>query len=238
MAVSEPGHSPDDAGSAHRRDHVAGILILSVAFLAALSISWWAKVESTPQVSVPPDPPTTAGVLGFPDRVEPVANLGAARRLTSRRLLRGIVADGVRSDGTVDVTTRGRVRYSFQSAPGEGAQPPREPDTLPRRLYCGKQSVEIGANGIGAEPDQTMVSCTSAPDEGLPEPRCTPQQVWAQAVQRGVPTEEPARIEYFLARGGPAWRFVYAGQNPVHRFVLDGDCARVLRDEEAIGARR
>lgn len=238
MAESEGGASPGEAGGAHRRDRVAGVLILSVAFLAALSISWWAKIESTPQLIEPPAPPTTAGVVGFPDRVDPIANLAAARRLTSRRLLRGIVVDGVRVDGTVDVTARGRVRYSFQSAPGEGAQPPREPDTLPRRLYCGKQSVEISANGIGAEPDQTLVSCSSAPDEGLPEPRCTTQQIWQQAVERGIPRDEPARIEYYRSRSGPAWRFVYAGQNPVHRFALDGDCARVLRDEEAMGARR
>lgn len=238
MAESAPRLEPEDTDGVRRRDRVAGILILSVAFLAALSISWWAKVEATPEVSAPPEPPTTAGVVGFPDRVDMVANLGAARRLTARRLLRGIVADGVQSDGTVDVTKRGRIRYSFQSAPGEGAQPPREPDALPRRLYCGKQSVEIGEVGIGAEPDQPAVSCASAPSEGLPAPRCTPRQVWEHAVQRGVPTEQTARIEYFRSRVGPAWRFVYAGQNPVHRFVLDGDCARVLRDEEALPAPR
>lgn len=229
-----PTPSTDRRASARRRDHVAGILILAVAFLTSLSVAWWAKVESAPEVSVPPAPPSTSGLAGFPDRVEPIAHLDLAQRLTRRRLLRSIVADGVNAEGTVDVGGKGRIRYTFQSAAGEGAQPPRDPDTLARRHYCGKQAVEIGPRGIAAEPDQVLVSCPGAAIEPLPTPKCGPREVWEKVRAMGRAMPERARIEYYQARVGPAWRFVPAGGAPAGRLALDASCDRVLADDEAV----
>ncbi|MBN2195810.1 MAG: hypothetical protein JW751_23535 [Polyangiaceae bacterium] len=233
-SLAKPSAAEEDVAGHRHRDRVAGILILAVAFSAALSVSWWAKVETTPEVSRHPEPPTTAGLEGFPGHIDPAAGLASARRLSQRRHLRSIVADGVRSDGTVDVGSRGRVRYLFQSAPGDGPQPPRPPDALPKRLFCGKQAVEIGPRGIGAATDQMLVSCPSEQLEELPDPECTPKAVWQKAMARGIPANDTARIEYYRSRVGPAWRFVLGGQHPEHRFVLSDDCERLLTNEEAI----
>ena len=137
-----------------RRDHVVGLLIVAVAFLGALALSWWAKLESRPETSEPPGPPTTEGLVGYPSAVDAVQAIQVARTLTKRSMLRGFVAEAVRSDGTVDLSEGpGRVRYLFQSAPGQGPQPPRATGTLARRLYCGKQNVHLRKEGLVADPD-------------------------------------------------------------------------------------
>ena len=90
--------------------------------------------------------------------VDAVATLSSARKLTKRPALRGIVLDGVQSDGTVDVSEGpGRVRYTFQSAAGQGAQPAREPGTLPKRITCGKQNVVLRKEGLVAEADHVSI---------------------------------------------------------------------------------
>jgi len=225
----------DDVRRARRKDRTLGLLIVAVTFLAALSLSWWAKLESRPEVSEPPGPPTTKGLVGYPTAVDPVQALGVARRITKRSVLRGFVAEGVASDGTVDLSEGpGRVRYSFQSSPGEGPQPPREPGTLARRLYCGKQNVHLRKEGMVADPDIPDYPCPARPADALPEPRCGTQDVWRHAVERGARADRLARIEYYRARVGPAWRFDLPGTP--HRFSLYGDCGRRLTLQESIGA--
>lgn len=221
--------------AARKRDRVSGIAILGVAFAGCLALSYWAKLASRPEVAAPPGPPTTEGVVGYPASVDPIATLARARQLTPRALLRGIVMEAVRADGTIDVSEGpGRARYAFQSGQGQGPQPPREPGSLPRRHYCGKQNIHLRQEGLAADPDVTDFPCAAAPIEALPDPRCGPREVWAHAIKRGAPKDRMARIEYYRARGGPAWRFDLPGTP--HRFTLYGDCGSELSGRDAVGS--
>jgi hypothetical protein len=214
------------------RDRVAGTVIVVAGFVASLGISLWAKHASRPEVSEPPGPPTTEGLVNFPAHVDPVTTLPVARKLTRRPLLRAILAEGVKSDGTVDLSEGpGRVRYTFQSPQGHGAQPLREPGTLPRQLYCGKQAVLLRKEGLVLDRDKPDSACVSRHLEPLPDPQCSLKRVWAEALQEGAPGDRLARIEYFRSRSGPAYRFEIAGTS--HRFTLHGDCERRLNGADA-----
>jgi hypothetical protein len=215
-----------------RADRIRGLVIVGATFVLCLLVSVWARRRARPEVSTPPAPPTTVGVVGFPNTVDMIKTLGAARLLTPRNLLRGITADGVDSSGHVDVSANGHVHYSFQSAPGQGPQPPREPGTLARRPYCGRQTVDVGKSGLVAELDIADASCSPHPSDPLPEPHCGPAEVWAYAATRGAKTKFPAHIEYYRANAGPAWRF--EGSHSSLRFSLYGDCKRELDGRDAV----
>ena len=217
-----------------RQDRLVGLGIVALTFGVSMLLSLWAKHASTPPTSEEPAPPTTVGLTGYPKKLDLLAALSLARELTKRPLLRGFVADGVSSKGVIDVRDKGSsVRFSFQSAPGQGAQPPREPGTLPTRTYCGRQNVLVKKDGIGAEPDVASFPCSSTPPTSLPDPRCRPEKLWALAKKKGVPTKSRARIEYFEARKGPAYRFSIPGTK--HRFVVAEDCTRELKGKAALG---
>ncbi|HYP98475.1 MAG TPA: hypothetical protein VER96_07370 [Polyangiaceae bacterium] len=244
-AYPNPALSPDsrpdlrpDAGRIARlrqMDRLRGLVIVGATFVLCLLISVWAKRRSLPVLSLPPAPPSSVGVVGFPNSVDSVKSLARARQLSQRNLLRTITADGVKSDGTVDVTTpNGRIRYGFQSAMGEGAEPPRQPDTLARHPYCGRQNILVGKEGMFGEPDDAGATCAPHPLDPLPEPHCSTADVWAHAIGRGVPKERLAHIEYYRAVGGPAWRF--EAPHPRGRFTLYGDCQRELDPKDAIAA--
>lgn len=220
--------------AARRKDRMIGLAIVALAFAASMALSLWAKEASRPETSEPPGPPTTDGIAGWPGRVDPVATLQRARQLTPRTMLRGFVAEGVRRDGTVDLGEGpGRVRYAFQSPPGHGPQPPREPGTLPRRHFCGKQSVHLRHEGLVADPDNASYPCPPQHTDALPDPRCSLSDVWRHAIENGAPRDRMARIEYYRSRAGPAWRFDLPGTP--HRFSLYGDCGRELTAREAVG---
>jgi len=214
-----------------RADRIRGLVIVGLTFVLCLLLSLWAKRRALPEVSVPPAPPTTVGIVGYPKAVDAVKSLALARGLTPRNLLRGISADWVDSAGLVDVSTNGRVKYWFQSAPGQGPQPKREPGTLARRPYCGRQTVSISKAGAAAEADNADASCSARPTDPLPEPRCTMADVWAYALAHGVTKDHVAHIEYYRASAGPAWRFDSGG---VTRFALYGDCKRELDGRDAV----
>jgi hypothetical protein len=217
---------------ARRRDRVWGLLIVGSAFLAALSISWWARGVSTPSEIEPPAPPTRQGVAGFPHKVDVVATLDAARAVTKRSELRGLSAVGVASDGTVDAVATGRsIVYGFASARGQGPQPPRPPGTLPRHEFCGRQRVRVNGTGLFADPDMPGVPCIPTM-EALPAPRCGPKQVWQAAIRHGMPADQLANITYFRSVSGPSWRFEIPAQKK--SLVLYGDCDRELSGSEAI----
>jgi hypothetical protein len=228
--------SPSPAADQRHRDRFQGLLIVAVAFLVSLAISFWAKRRSAPETSMPPDPATIEGIEGWPARVEPVRNLARARELTRRLLFRGFVAEGVKSDGTLDLSkssTGANVRYSFQSPKGHGPQPPRETGVVPRRDLCGRQSVRIREVGIYAEPDQPEVVCSPVHGEPLPDPGCSLDELWKAAIERGVSAEARARIQYYRAAAGPAFRFQL--MDGTGTFTLYGDCERELRYAEAAG---
>src|SRR5215204_6422805 len=179
MSTANPGPHDGEMSAARKRDRTIGLLIVAVAFAGALCISWWAKVKSRPETSEPPGPPSTEGIVGFPEKVDAAKTLPAARKLTKRILLRGVVMEGVKSDGSVDLSEGpGRVRYSFQSSPGQGPQPAREPGTLPRKHYCGKQNVHLRREGLVADPDVAEYPCSPVPQEHLQDPRCGAREVW------------------------------------------------------------
>jgi hypothetical protein len=210
-----------------------GLIIVAVAFMVCLALSLWAKEKSRPETSEPPGPPTVEGIVGYPNAVDAVATLVAAHKLSRRPALRGIVLDGVQADGNMDLNeATARVRYTFQSSAGQGAQPPREPGTLPKRITCGKQNVVLTKQGLVAEPDQADYPCPPGGIEPLPEPQCSAKELWKLARKRKVPRDQPAHIEYYRAKAGPAWRFE---ANSAH-FTLYGDCKRELTGAEAHGS--
>ncbi len=226
---------PDPERSARLRqmDRLRGLLIVGLTFVLCLLISVWAKRRSLPVLSTPPAPPSPVGVVGFPKAVDAVKSLSRARQISQRNLLRSLSADGVKNDGTVDVSVpNGRIHYAFQSNAGEGPEPPRQPDTLARHPYCGRQSINISKEGMVAEPDVADASCAPHATDPLPEPHCTLADVWAHALTRGVPKERLAHIEYYRASAGPAWRFE-APHGRGH-FILYGDCQRELDAKEAM----
>jgi hypothetical protein len=228
-----PPANPVDRARWH--DRARGLTIVGVAFIASLLLSYWAREASRPEPSEPPAPPTSSGIPGWPGAVDPARSVGAARELTKRPLLRGFVAEAVQSDGTIDFRKGApSVRYTFQSPPGHGPQPAREPGTLPTRRYCGRQTVLISKKGIAAEPDRSDYPCAPRHAEPLPEPRCGLGDVWQRAIKRGIADGMPARIEYYRSKAGPAWRFEVPGT--MQRFSLYGDCERVLEASEAIGS--
>ncbi len=184
------------AHDAHQRDRVLGLAVVAVAFCISLGISWWAKLRSQPETAQPPGPPTTVGIAGFPSAIDPVRVLGAARGLTKRTLLRSIQAEGVKSDGTVDVRDgTGHVRYVFQSPPGQGPQPLRDREELLRHPRCGEQTVELGQDGLFANPDRSGASCDPRLGDALPEPRCGPREVWRHALEKWPALSARASID-------------------------------------------
>jgi hypothetical protein len=211
---------------------VAGFSIIFVAFSAALIISWKASEAVRPTVARPPAPPTSDGLANYPDRVDPLLTLAAARDLSERRELRRIVAHEVSADGTVDLTRPGAsIRYDFDSAAGEGPEPPRPAGTVRDARFCGRQTVHVKKDGIFADADQPRTPCRPGAGDALPEPRCSLSQLWALARQRGALGEGRATIEYFRAHEGPAWRFSLPGGNV--QFTLFGDCERELKGKAA-----
>jgi len=225
MSVPQTSATQVDPQNFRRADRLRGLVVVGLTFVLCLLVSAWVRRRSLPQLSAPPAPASSVGVVGFPSAVDVVKNLGLAR-------LRGIVVENVKSDGTIDVTGRGHVRYSFQSAEGDGPQPAREPGTLARRPTCGRQTVEIRKEGIRAETDAAEAACAPHPSDPLPEPHCSLAEIWAHAVARGVPSEHPAHIEYYRANAGPAWRF--EAPHVRGRFVLYGDCQRELDGHDAV----
>lgn len=211
---------------------MAGFSIIFVAFSAALIISWKASEAVRPNVARPPAAPTMEGLAGFPSRVDPLLTLGVARELSERAQLRRLLAAGVASDGTVDLAhPRGNIRYDFDSAPGEGPEPPRPAGTVRHARFCGRRFVNVEREGIYASPDEPRAPCRPSSGEPLPEPRCSLAQLWSVARERGAPPDGRAVIEYFRAHDGPAWRFSLP-EAQVH-FTMFGDCERELTGKAA-----
>ena len=224
-----PEKTPSQApkGALGQRDRVAGFSIIFIAFSASLIISWKASEAVKPNIAKPPAAPTSEGLAGYPGRVDPMLALGVARGLSERAQLRRLLAAGVASDGTIDLAhPRGNIRYEFDSAPGEGPEPPRPAGTVRHARYCGRQTVLVTREGIYATPDEPRAQCRPNTGEPLPEPRCSPVQLWSIARERGAPPDGRAVIEYFRAHDGPAWRFSLP-EAQVH-FTMFGDCKREL----------
>jgi hypothetical protein len=224
---------PPVTSEARARDRRVGLALVAGAFVASLGISIWAKRISGPEPGQAPAPASSVGVPGWPNKIDVLGSLPRARELTPRTLLRGIVIEGSKSDGTIDVKEGGEVKFQFQSAAGQGPQPPRKPGVVPRKNNCGRQSVRIHGAGMGADLDQPGIACSVSNPGPLPEPRCSIAKVWSAALRKGAPPNGRARIEYYRSVAGPAWRFEVAGSMRLH---LYGDCERELVRGEAASA--
>ena len=97
----------------------------------------------------------------------------------------------------------------------------------------------MSAHGIAAERDVADVTCPRKKDEkGLSEPEsCSLQDVWALAKTRKIKADGPARIEFYDAAGGPAYRFVKERKKGgPQRFVVSAkDCKKLLRGKSQRG---
>ena len=89
----------------------------------------------------------------------------------------------------------------------------------------------MGTSGIFADPDQPRATCRANAGAPLPEPRCTPERLWAIARERGAPAAGNATLEYFRAHDGPAWRFSLPEAKL--NFTMFGDCERELKGKDA-----
>ncbi len=104
----------------HRtRDRRIGLAMIAGAFALSIGISLWAKRVSGPEIGSAPAPASTHGIYGWPNHVDSLKTLPVARTLTPRNQLRGIIVDGSKSDGTVDLREGGEIKFMFQSSPGQ-----------------------------------------------------------------------------------------------------------------------
>lgn len=234
MQENASGFSDRPGLSERRRDMLVGLLIIILAFGGCMGLSLWGMSKSTPTLAPEPEPPSLERIPGYPDRVDPFALIERARDLSVRTKFRGFVADGVSSDGTVNLKSKkSSIRFSFQDPEGIGHQPPRQGGTLPMRRYCGLQSVHLEKEGVYADHDQPERACPHASPENLPIPKdCNLEDIWEIAERRKVPTKGTARIEFYDAFDGPAFRF----KKDRHQFaVAAGDCTRILTARDARG---
>lgn len=211
---------------------LTGIGILVAAFLGCMGLSLWAMHISTPGALAAPEPPTVEALAGFPEKVRPFELVERAAQLTERTQFVGFAIKGLRRDGTLDLTEESSsVRYSFQDPRGKGMQPPRKGGTLPSRTYCGKQSVRLSKEGLGAMWDNPSSGC---PSGGVPEvpkasPGCGPEQLWKMAEKRRIPSGGSAQVDYYRARSGPVYRFKHGS----HQFVVSAtDCRTIVRGSD------
>lgn len=223
--------------SARFRDKFAGMAVIAITFVLCLILSFWAKRHSAPVGAEEPAPPTKEGLAGYPNSVHPFELLERARQVTPRSHFQGMVAEGVRADGTMNFEEKGtRLRFAFQSPSGLGPQPVREGGTLPVRSYCGKQSVRVTEQGIYADPDVTDMPCSGKTLDALELPEsCSLAQVWSFAKEhKKVDPTKVAKIEYYnTPKKGPAYRFFIKGKE---LFSLSArDCQKTLKSKDSRG---
>jgi hypothetical protein len=218
---------------AAKRDRTQGLGILAVAFVIALLGNWWVKssVHQEPDTAVSSVPDKT-GLLGFPEHFDPMSAYERAHDLSVREWLYGIAIKGLRRNGTLDFSRGGAARFVFGSRRGDGPQPPVAPGTRRYQDHCGRQEVVIDGAGIHAGIDDPDHDCHGL-SRWLPEPSCSLEQIWKFAADKGAPQDSVAQIEYFYAKGGPAWRFSI--NNTEHEYVLYGDCTQELKGKDAEG---
>lgn len=220
---------------ARQRDRLIGLAIIVSAFAACMGLSVWGMHQSTPRPAPAPPPVTAQGLDGFPASVDPFVLLPRARELSVRSRFVGFEAEDVSPKGTINLTTKkASLRYVFQSDRGRGPQPPRRPGTLPDRRFCGTQSVLVGEGGMAAQEDRPDVACGSRDivDLGVPED-CSLKQLRKVASKHSIKNKGGAKVEYFNAHAGPAFR-VRQGKHTV--VISAHDCETVLKGRKQRGA--
>ncbi len=231
-------NAKDSPRVSRKKDAAMGLSIICVAFVGCMLFSLWARDAALSKPAPPPGLPVK-DLPGFPDEVRALELLPYARQMSVRALLQGFVAERVKPDGTLDFTKKKTsLRFSFQSAPGRGPQPPRQGGTLPVRTYCGRQSVVVGSKGMNTREDNPTVSCPRNDPRQLPVmSQCTLEDVWKTAKRHKFKRNRPARIEYYRSRSGPAYRFIKKNKKGKTRSLVVSarDCRRVLTGKEQRG---
>lgn len=236
---SAPLGGPIPSGRPRLADAAAGLLIIVLSFAGSMLYSLWARDAAIAPPAAAPGPPRR-DFPGFPARVRPFEVLDVARGLTVRQLFQGFVAEGMTSEGTIDLTLKkNSLRFSFQDQKGRGPQPYREGGTLPIRTYCGRQSVVADSRGMVAQEDIPNVPCSRPEPRELPTvASCRIEDVWKVAKRHDFRLNKPARVEYFRAKGGPAYRLVQKDRRSktLTLVVSARDCRSVLEGKQQRGS--
>jgi hypothetical protein len=211
------------------RDRFRAILVVFGAWVLGLGITLWSKEQIRP---IDPSGATLGslrGVVGWPQRVDPLATLEGARRFSQGHDLRAMTFEGVKFDGTIDVSkSTGSAKYVFQGRPTSSTRHSNRGNAT-GATSCPKQVVKLRHAGLSADPLRADARCEP---EGLrlPTPPCGPKEIWARALEQGAPKDGLARIDYQPSLEGPSWSFALPDRR--FRMRLSGDCKRVLSPKE------
>lgn len=238
--MTDPSAPGDEASYLRRADLLKGLFVLFLAIGVAILLNLWSKEQVRPRNPEGATLGTLRGIQGWPDKIDVVGSLDAARDRSKIRELRGITVDGVGSDGVVDLKRRDTAsRFVFQGPP----QPrPAKPRAAPSKLYkdpgptgpiCNKQVVKLRRKGLYLEEDRPDSRCPSDIAEPLPPPLCGAKEVWAHALTKGAKQDALARLDYFRSKAGPAWKFAIAHER--FQLFVSGDCKRELLAGETTG---
>jgi hypothetical protein len=127
---------------------------------------------------------------GFdPSRVDPMEHFPLAERLAKRRFadaqLVRIQIQGMKPDGSIDTRIDGTfpsgVLFRYRS-PEKSRPPPGYPENARHKAEC-FYYYSVGDDGVSSY-TVDILDCT---ETIVPNPRCTPVQVWEKAVRRGAP---------------------------------------------------
>jgi hypothetical protein len=216
------------------RDRLRGGFVMFVGLVISFGTTLWAKEQIRPRGPHGASISRTKGVVGFPMAVDGVKSLAVAQKLGRGRAFRGMILDGVKSDGTLNLAFgRTNVKYVFQANATRNTAKNIPNQPAPPFMVCPRQVVKLKREGMIAEGDRPNATCPSELGHPLQKPRCGAKEVWEKALAKGASKEESARLEFYQSKVGPAWRF----QLPRTQFAinLSDDCKREIRAEDAVG---
>ncbi|MGC4069880.1 MAG: hypothetical protein QM784_35530 [Polyangiaceae bacterium] len=226
--MQDHGAPQDDPEYLELRDRFRAMLVVFGAWVVALGITLWSKEQVRPIDSSGATLGSLRGVIGWPQRVDPLATLEGARRFSQGHALRSMTFEGVKSDGTINVTqSTGSAKYVFQGSPSAIRHADRgKPASA---TSCPKQVVKLRRAGLSADALRADARC-EANASPLPTPSCGPKELWARALTQGAPKDGLARIDYQPSADGPSWTFAVPDRH--FRMRLSADCKRVLSPKE------
>ncbi len=147
---------------------------------------------------------------GFdPTRVDPMENFPLAERLAKHRFadaqLVRIQIQGMTRDGLINTSIDGDlpsgVLFRWRS-PEKSRPPPGYPENAQHKAEC-FYCYSVSDDGVSSY-TVDILDCT---ETIVPNPRCTPRQVWIKAVQRGAPGGNViGNLSYYgWAKQRPRW---------------------------------
>jgi hypothetical protein len=216
------------------RDRLRALFVLSLALVVSFGMILWSKEQIRPLNAYGATASRLRGVEGFPSRVDALKSLSAARRFSRNRELRGMVLDGVKFDGTLDLNPiKNSIKYVFQSSKVRSKER-KQPDASTSPTWvCPRQVVKLRRDGLTAEADRLDAICPPELGAALPVPHCGPKEVWAKAIAKGATKEDLARLEYYRAKVGPAWKLQISKTH--FSLSVSEDCKRELSFADAAG---